>query len=143
MTDNANNLFYLCSLIENISRMTFNTKKDIIDKIGKKELEKIYSLAEVYHCEPLEKISEELIIKFQIKNGNYQRNIFKEPTVWDIGKVFQRLIIMVNNNEEQYIETLIKVLKSWIIPKIDNYESSLYYESPEYIYTCYKEGKII
>lgn len=143
MTDNANNLFYLCSLIENISRMTFNTKKDIIDKIGKKELEKIYSLAEVYHCEPLEKISEELIIKFQIENGDYQRNIFKEPTAWDIGKVFQRLIIMVNNNEEQYIETLIKVLKSWIIPKIDNYESSLYYESPEYIYTCYKEGKII
>lgn len=143
MTDNANNLFYLCSLIENISRMTFNTKKDIIDKIGKKELKKIYSLAEVYHCEPLEKISEELIIKFQIKNGDYQRNILKEPTVWDIGKVFQRLIIMVNNNEEQYIETLIKVLKSWIIPKIDNYESSLYYESPEYIYTCYKEGKII
>ena len=29
------------------------------------------------------------------------------------------------------------------IKKIDNYNSSLYYENPDYIYECYKEGKII
>ena len=43
--------------------------------------------------------------------------------------------------EEKYIDTLMEVLESWIIKKIDNYNSSMYYESPEYMYACYNEGK--
>ena len=50
---------------------------------------------------------------------------------------------MVNNNEEEYIDTLLEVLSSWIIEKIDNYNSSMYYENPSYIYECYKQNKII
>ena len=50
---------------------------------------------------------------------------------------------MVNENENEYMKTLIKVLSSWIIEKIDNYNSSMYYENPNYIYECYKEGKIL
>ena len=34
---------------------------------------------------------------------------------------------------DNYIETLIEVLSSWIIDKIDNYNSSMYYENPSYI----------
>lgn len=44
----ANDLFYLCSLIEYIAKKTYNTKEYVINKI-KKKFEKIYSLAEVYH----------------------------------------------------------------------------------------------
>lgn len=43
-----NDLFYLCSLIVYIAKKTYNTKEYVINKI-KKKLEKIYSLAEVYH----------------------------------------------------------------------------------------------
>ena len=50
---------------------------------------------------------------------------------------------MVNNKEEEYIDTLLEVLSSWIIEKIDNYNSSMYFENPEYIYECYVENKII
>lgn len=50
---------------------------------------------------------------------------------------------MVNNNETKFPETLVKVLSSWIIPHIDNYNSSLYYENPDYIYQCYIEGEIL
>ena len=49
----------------------------------------------------------------------------------------------INSNKNEYINTLITVLTSWIIPKIDNYNSSLYYENPDYIYECYKENKIL
>ena len=72
--------------------------------------------------------------------GNCKYNI---PTYWDIGKVYKRLILMVNNDEKEYINTLYSVLSSWIIEKIDNYNSSMYYENPDYIYECYKEGKVI
>lgn len=145
MTQEQNNLFYLCSLIEYIARKTENTKKEIVNSLGKEELNKIYTLAEAYHAEPIEKISDELIAKYNIEKGNYPNNTFKHkiPTHWDIGKVYQRLIIMNSDSKENYINSLIEVLTSWIIPKIDNYDSSMYYENPSYIYACYQEGKIL
>ena len=50
---------------------------------------------------------------------------------------------MIDNNPNNYIKTLIQVLSSWIIEKIDNYNSSMYYENPDYIYACYIEGKVL
>lgn len=61
----------------------------------------------------------------------------------EIGRVYQHLIIMISTNKDEYIDNLITVLTSWIIPKIDNYNSSLYYENPDYIYACYIENKIL
>lgn len=144
--DNDNNLFFVCSIIEYIARKTKNTKKYIVKKLGKESINKIYALAEVYHCENIEKITDEIIKDNKIEIGNY--DILKEckykiPTFWEIGKVYQHLIMKINSDKNEYINTLITVLTSWIIPKIDNYNSSLYYENPDYIYECYKENKIL
>lgn len=141
-----NDLFYTCSLIEYISRKTKNYKKTVIEKLGENNINKIYNLAEVYHCENIDKVADEFIEKANIENGTYDiisTCKYNVPSYWDIGKVYKRLIIMVNNNEEQYIQTLINILSSWIIEKIDNYNSSMYYENPEYIYRCYIEGKVL
>ena len=142
-----NDLFFVCSLIEYIARKTNNTKKYIVEKLGKEKIQKIYDLAEVYHSENIEKVSDELIQEAKIENGNYDiisKCEYNVPTHWDIGKVYKRLIVMLcNNDEEKYIDTAIEVLSSWIIEKIDNYNSSMYYESPSYIYECYKEKKIL
>ena len=145
-TVNENNLFFVCSLIEYIARKTKNTKKLVVEKLGKENINKIYKLAEVYHCENIDKVSDEFIEKTNIEIGEYDiisKCKYDVPTYWDIGKVYKRLIIMVNNRENEYIDTLIKVLSSWIVEKIDNYNSSMYYESPDYIYACYKEGKVL
>lgn len=48
--------------------------------------------------------------------------------------------------KEQKIETvdaLIEVYNSFISSKIDDYNSSVYYENPNYIFECYKEQKMI
>ena len=37
-----NDLFFVCSLIELIARKTKNTKKCIIEKLGKEKIKKIY-----------------------------------------------------------------------------------------------------
>lgn len=145
-TQKENDLFFTCSLIEYIARKTKNTKKKIVEQLGKTNIQKIYDLAEIYHSENIEKVADEFIEKADINDGDYD-NIsdckYNGPTYWDIGKVYKRLIIMVNNNENMYIDTLIEVLSSWIIEKIDNYNSSMYYENPDYIYQCYKEGKVL
>lgn len=145
-TQKENDLFFTCSLIEYIARKTKNTKKKIVEQLGKNNIQKIYDLAEIYHSENIEKVADEFIEKADIKDGDYD-NIsgckYNVPTYWDIGKVYKRLIIMVNNNENMYIDTLIEVLSSWIIEKIDNYNSSMYYENPDYIYQCYRERKVL
>ena len=68
-TVEENNLFYTCSLIEYISRKTKNTKKLVIEKLGKENINKIYKLAEVYHCENIDKVSDEFIEKTNIEIG--------------------------------------------------------------------------
>lgn len=141
-----NDLFFTCSLIEYIARKTKNTKKVIIDKLGKENIEKIYDLAEVYHSENIDKVSDEFIEIANIENGTYDiisNCKYNVPSYWDIGKVYKRLIIMVNNDATKCVDTLIEVLSSWLIEKIDNYNSSMYYENPSYIYECYKEGKVL
>lgn len=141
-----NDLFFVCSLIEYIARKTKNTKKYIIDKLEKENINKIYDLAEVYHSENMDKVSDELIIKCKIEIGNYDiesKCKYRVPSIWELGRIYQRLIIMINKNEKEYVDTLMEVLSSWIIEKIDNYNSSMYYENPSYIYECYLQNKII
>lgn len=140
-----NDLFFTCSLIEYIARKTKNTKKYIIEKLGKESIKKVYNLAEIYHSENIEKVSDELIQKHEIEKGDYDiiSMYNNTPSFWELGRVYERLIIMINRNEEEYIDTLIKVLSSWIVEKIDNYNSSMYYENPSYIYECFMQGKII
>ena len=110
--DNDNNLFFVCSLIEYIARKTKNTKEYIVKKLGKESINKIYALAEVYHCENIEKITDEIIKDNKIEIGNY--DILKEckykiPTFWEIGKVDQHLIMKINsdkNNKQRKIKNI-------------------------------------
>ena len=141
-----NDLFFTCSLIEYIARKTKNTKKYIVEKLRYEKIKKIYDLAEVYHSENIDKVADEFINNCKIEQGKYDIVTQIEnriPTYWEIGRVYQRLIKMVNSNIDEYINTTIKVLSSWIIEKIDNYDSSMYYENPDYIYNCYKEGNVL
>lgn len=140
-----NDLFFVCSLIEYIARKTKNHRNVIVNEIGKSKLSHIYELADVYHCENIDKVTDELIAKFKIQMGTFD-NIsscqYSIPTHWDIGKVYQRLILsLIKMQDKEPIEALIEVYNSWISLKIENYNSSMYYESPNYLYASYIEGK--
>ena len=50
---------------------------------------------------------------------------------------------MLNPKEEYFIQNLLEMLSSWIIKKIDNYNSSMYYENPNYIYESYIAGRVL
>ena len=66
------------------------------------------------------------------------------PTYWEIGKVYKRLIKKVAENEKiSVIDALMQVYNSFISPKIDDYNSSVYYENPSYIFESYREKKIL
>ena len=142
-----NDLFYTCGLIDYIARKTENLRSDVVNFLGKERLEKIYDLADVYHCDNIERVSDDFIEEAQIGNGDFD-NVgqcrYRIPSHWDIAKVYKRLIKQVSVDENIHvIDALMKVYNSFISPQIDDYNSSVYYENPSYIYECYRENHII
>lgn len=99
-----------------------NERSVIVNALGRKGLEHYYELAEVYHCENIDKVTDEIINKYGIVPGHYD-NVSKAeygiPTHWDIGKVVQRIILkLADNSDGDIISALIKVYNSWIITKL-------------------------
>ena len=142
-----NDLFFTCRLIDYIARKTKNTRATVVEKLGRERLEKIYDLADVYHCDNIDRVSDDFIQEAGITTGTFD-NVgecrYAIPTHWDIGKVYKRLIKQVAANEQiDVIDALMKVYRSFISPKIDDYNSSVYYENPSYIYECYRENKML
>ena len=56
-----NDLFYTCSLIDYIARKTKNTRADVVNTLGKQRIDKIYDLADVYHCDNIDRVSDDFI----------------------------------------------------------------------------------
>ena len=142
-----NDLFFVCSLIEYIGRKTKNHRSVVVNAIGKGKLQHILELADVYHSENIDKISDELIENHQIATGffdNVATGKYQIPTHWDIGKVYKRLIVDVClDQKKEPIDALVEVYNSWLSRKIENLNSSLYYENPGYIYHSYLHGDVL
>lgn len=137
-------LFYTCSLVEYIGRITHNERSVIIDLLGE-DLERIYKFQDVFHCEPIEKVADDFIQRAKISEGQFD-NVgtckYTVPNYWDIGDVFSRLV------EDCFAEMhdvagIRAAFSSWIAPKILNYNSDLFYQSREYLAECYKAGEIL
>ena len=143
----ANDLFFLCSLIEYIGRKTKNHRNVIVNAIGKDDLQHIFDLADVYHSENIDKLLFELTEKHNIESGifdNVGNAKYSIPTHWDIGKVYKRLIIEVSKKENKpLIDVLSEVYNSWLSRKIEDFNSSVYYESPGYLFQSYLKGDIL
>lgn len=142
----CNDLFYVCSLIDYISRLTTNKRSYVVNALGKNTLEKIYDLADIYHSDNIDRVAEDFIKASNIFNGcfdNVSEAKYTVPSHWDIGKVYKRLIIGVSETKNiSVIEALIEVYNSFISEKIDDYNSSFYYEVPQVILNSYLNGKV-
>lgn len=141
---NNNALFYECSLIEYIARQTKNRRYDVVKQLGG-DIKRIFEYADVFHCEPIEKVADDFIHKDAISDGNYD-NVAKckyaVPDYWDIGEVFARLIEDCYDGEN-LVNGIKEVYSSWMADQILNFNSDLYYQSREYLALCYKEGRML
>lgn len=141
-----NDLFFTCSLIEYIARKTTNHRSVVVNTLGKKRIEKIYELADVYHSDNIDRVSEDFIQEAGIINGEFD-NIksarYSIPSHWDIGKVYKRLVLgAAREKHMDIVEALMDVYNSFVCEKIDNYNSSFYYDNPQNILNAYLTGEI-
>ena len=116
-------------------------------KLGKDRISKIYEFADVYHCENIDAVSDDFIEDASIVPGTFDNVAdcgYAVPSHCDIGKVYKRLIKMVAAYEKiGVVDALIEVYNSFISSKIDDYNSSVYYENPNYIFECYIEKEML
>ncbi len=142
----SNDLFYTCSLIAYLARKTKNTPSVIVQHLGKQRIQKIYELADVYHSDNIDAVSDDFITECQIPTGTFDNVAeceYAVPSYWDIGKVYKRLILMVSDAEKKdCIDALMEIYSSKIVPLIENYNSSFYYDSPNAIFATYQNGCI-
>jgi hypothetical protein len=142
-----NDLFFVCSVIEHIGREMKHRRADVVRLLGEKDIARLIELADVLHCEPVENVAAGLIEKHGMVWGDFDNTVncqYNVPTVFDIAKVYKRLIIdVVKNSGATPIDALIGVYTSWISDKISDYGCSMYYESPEYLYLSYLNGEPI
>ena len=140
----ANAVFYLCSLIEFVARRTKNRRCYVVDRLGEERLKKILELADIYHSDNIERVADDFIGEAGIETGEYD-NVAKcryaVPSYWDIGKVYKRLVLGVAHDESlDVVAALKKVYASFLSEKIDDYNSSVYYDSPASHLADFKTG---
>lgn len=142
---NDSDLFFTCSLIEQVGRMLHAKRGDVASAFGETGVRAIYDHADVLHCEPIMKITEEAAERFDLKSGSYD-NVAKArytvPDVWTMGKVYARLIEDVSG-ERDVVKTLLEVYGSWIDERLCDYNADFYYQSRDYIAECYRQGTVL
>ncbi len=141
-----NNMFYVCSLIEYLGRKTKNRRAEIVRLLGKKEIERQLELAEVNHSLSMEQVADELADEFHILRGNYDsvgKCYYTVPSVYGIAKNYQRLIINDVNAGKTISDAFYDVFQSFISDDISDFNSSVYYSSPEYLQVSYEEGRLL
>ena len=142
-----NDVFFICSLIEYIARRTKNHRSVVVNTLGRDKLQHIFNLADIYHSDNIDKVSDELIAECNIETGHFDNVLtthYSIPTIWDIGKVYKRLImdIVASRDTSDSVGVLIEVHNSWISRKIENFNSSMYFENPVYIFQPYLVGEM-
>lgn len=141
-----NDLFFTCSLIDYIARKTKNKRSAVVNALGKTTIEKIYDLADIYHSDNIDRVSDDFIEAANITEGTFD-NIstakYAVPSHWDIGKVYKRLILGIAKEKDMgIIDALFAAYNSFVSDKIEDFNSSFYYDAPQNILNAYLDGKI-
>lgn len=141
-----NNLLYVCTLIEYMGRVTMNKRSEIVKLLGKDELNRLIDLADVYHSLSLEEVSDELINELGIPNGLYDSvgsSKYNVPTIDAIAKDFMYLVINTIATDQNLTDAIYNVFTSFISDEITDFNSSVYYSSPDYLKESYLHGELL
>lgn len=141
-----NDVFFVCSLIDYISRKTKNKRSYIVNKLGKDRIGHIYELADIYHSDNIDRVSDDFIEECNIHEGDFDNVAtckYTVPSHFDIGKVYKRLILGIAREKNMdIVDAIFEAYNSYVSDKIDDYNSSFYYDSPQNILNAYIYGMI-
>lgn len=137
---------FICYMIERVARRLHQKNSYVVNKLGKKNLNHLISVANVLHCKNPLDVEDEWIDEYRLEEGNLDITdvdydlVDRIPTALQIGKVYERLIHDTAMSNETEVEGIIRVHNDEICDKIDNYNCSAYYEPSYVIARAYYQG---
>lgn len=136
-------LFYVCSIIEYIARITHNRRCNVTKCLSERDLKRQLRIAEMNHCLSFEQVADEWIEEYKIADGAEKYDYkYQIPTVQSIGRVYQMLITSTCPDEN--IAYWIKVVfESFISDEISDFNSNVYYSNPDYLRCSFLEGRML
>ncbi len=142
----ANDLYFVCYMIERTARKLHQHNFYIAEKLGLNGLRHQLSVANVNHCANPLQIEQDWIDEYDLSSGDFDitdvdRTLAEEiPAPTQIGKVYMRLILETLLPDEDYAEAILRVYENDICKTIDNYNCSAYYEPSYVIVRAYHDG---
>ena len=107
---------------------------------------RIIELADVYHSDNIDAVSDGFIEDATISEGSFDNVAaarYAVPSHWDVGKVYKRLVLAIADREGVDLpEALLRAYRSPVSALIDDYNGSFYYDSPQAIYDAYATGEL-
>ena len=138
-------IYYVCTMIEFVARVTKNHRRDVIKKFSIKNIEHQLKVAEVNHCLSFEQVSDEWIEQYGITMGKYDTVSeckYTVPSVTAIGRVYQQLVIAVAEANAE-AQAIVDVFSSFLSDEISDFNSNVYYSNPDYLKCSYEEGILL
>ena len=142
---NNDALFFTCSLIEQLGRSLHMRRGKVAAELGEAGIQTLYRNADILHCEPIEKVADDVITEFSLQGGDFDNLAearYTVPDVWTMGKVYARLIEDVSD-EDNIVETILQVFTSWIDGLLSDYNAAFYYQPRDYIAECYRQKTVL
>jgi len=142
----ADDLYFVCYMIERVARHIHQKNKYVVNTIGKDGLYHLISVANVLHSENPSKVEDDWINDYGLKDSDFDiTDVDKElaekiPTPLEMGEVYQRLINDTLDSKEDYVDGIIRVYNNEICDVIDNYNCSAFYEPSYVIARAYQSG---
>ena len=144
-TERQDNIYYVCCMIEFTSRKTKNHRSAVARKLGIKGIQQELSDAAVSHCLSFEEVAEDWTLRYGIAEGDFDTVgtcRYEVPSVTSIGRVYLRLIEAIPDDVPDE-EKILTVFTSFISDAVSDFNSSVYYSSPDYLRCSFEEGRLL
>ena len=144
-SERYNDLFYVCALIEYTGRKTKNHRSYVVEKLGVDGIDRQLKDAGVNHCLSFEQVSDEIIERYNLEDGDFDTVTncrYSVPDPVDIGKLYAT-IIKDKESDGKEAEAVKKEFSSFISDMICDFNSDLYYQNPSYIEESYVAGRLL
>lgn len=141
-----NDLYFVCYMIERVSRRLHQKNSYVVNAIGRGELVHLLSVANVLHSlNPLQ-VEDDWIKDYELEKGTYDVTkvdhelVEQIPSAIQMAKVYVRLILNTAAKDEEYVDGILRVYNDSICEVLDNYNCSAYYEPSYVIAKAYYAG---
>ena len=69
---NNDELFFTCSLIEQLGSSLHMRRGKVAAELGEAGIQTLYRNADILHCEPIEKVADDVITEFSLQGGAFK-----------------------------------------------------------------------